>query len=275
MSAVVARALAGAAFSRRGLAIYSVRQDFARDPEGTLARVRELGYEAVELRGTTPDKARSLRAVCDRVGLAVPSITLEATPDLPVQLESALAFGARYAVIPAAPIYFTQVDGRFAWRESVSSAEAAGFVKIAAGAAHLAARMDLRLCYHTHDVDFWTLDNGSSMLDMLLGAAPANILSVELDLAWLKASGADLPGSLFKLRDRIKLVHLKDHDPSLPIKPKGRNLPAPGRGTMDLAALLATVRGLGAEDCFVELEHPATAWEDAASSLVWMRDNGF
>src|SRR5690348_15898278 len=67
---------AGAHLDRIGLELYSVRDAMRRDPERTLAAVRAIGYNDVELLwsfgnfGRTPQQ---VRAALDREGLRAPS----------------------------------------------------------------------------------------------------------------------------------------------------------------------------------------------------------
>ena len=49
-----------------GIQLYTVRRDLARDAEGTLARVAEIGFREVEFAGFPQGSAASLRAMLDR-----------------------------------------------------------------------------------------------------------------------------------------------------------------------------------------------------------------
>ena len=49
--------------ARLGLALYTLRGDCARDPEGTLAAVAEMGFEGVELYDLFGRDARAVRSL--------------------------------------------------------------------------------------------------------------------------------------------------------------------------------------------------------------------
>ena len=57
--------------ARLGLAPYILRHDCARDPEGTLGAVAEMGFEGVELYDLFGRDPRALRALLDDLGLEV------------------------------------------------------------------------------------------------------------------------------------------------------------------------------------------------------------
>src|SRR4026207_2007823 len=56
-----------------GIQLYTVRRDLARDVEGTLARLAEIGFQEVEFAGYPKGTAASLRAILDRHRLSAPS----------------------------------------------------------------------------------------------------------------------------------------------------------------------------------------------------------
>ena len=51
------------------LQLYSVRDDMAADFEGTLKKVKELGYDGVEFAGLYGKTAAEVKALCEEIGL--------------------------------------------------------------------------------------------------------------------------------------------------------------------------------------------------------------
>ena len=49
--------------------LYSVRGDMAQDFEGTLRKVKEMGYDGVEFAGIFGKSAAEIKAMCDEIGL--------------------------------------------------------------------------------------------------------------------------------------------------------------------------------------------------------------
>src|ERR1035437_9725440 len=94
---------------RIGLELYSVRDAMRHDPERTLAQVRAIGYDDVELLwsfdnfGRTPQQ---VRATLDKEGLRAPSahIAPEALlKDWEKSLEKATLLGHDYWIVPTPP----------------------------------------------------------------------------------------------------------------------------------------------------------------------------
>ena len=52
-----------------GLQLYSVREDLEKDFEGTLRKVKALGYDAVEFAGLFGHGAEEVRNLCKEIGL--------------------------------------------------------------------------------------------------------------------------------------------------------------------------------------------------------------
>ena len=52
-----------------GLQLYSVREDMQKDFEGTLKKVKEMGYDGVEFAGLYGKTAAEVKAICKEVGL--------------------------------------------------------------------------------------------------------------------------------------------------------------------------------------------------------------
>ena len=57
-----------------GLQLYSVRDEMAKDLEGTLKRVADMGYDCVEFAGYFDHTAEDIKAICDKLGLEIPSV---------------------------------------------------------------------------------------------------------------------------------------------------------------------------------------------------------
>ena len=52
-----------------GLQLYSVRENLEKDFEGTLRKVKEMGYSAVEFAGLYGNAPEKVKALCEEIGL--------------------------------------------------------------------------------------------------------------------------------------------------------------------------------------------------------------
>jgi sugar phosphate isomerase/epimerase len=275
VKALLQAAMAPPKLPARGLAIYSVRAEMARDLDATLARAAALGFTEVEMRAVAPDTARAHRVLLDKHGLKCPSIV--AAPDLPPQqqVEATVALGAQWLAVPALPVYFQVDGGRFTWRKRIDTQAFAPMPKLLTDLGRACAAGKVRLAYHMHDNDFVPLDDGFSPFDRLLREVDPKLMDFELDVGHLHAARPDLPGLLQRLRGRVPLVHMKDYVPTLVNEPKGAAMSAVGEGSIDFDALLPALRALGSRHFFIELEYASNQWAGVERSLAWLGARGF
>jgi sugar phosphate isomerase/epimerase len=184
--------------ARVGLMLYTVRDDCARDFQGTLRAVRGIGYEGIEVFDLHGHGASDVRRWLDESGLVACGCHagLDATetrlPELRANLE---ALGTARLVV--------------SWIEPpVSLAAARAPIERLRRAAREAAGLGLELGFHNHAGEARPLQRGTSFLDELLDTAPE--LFLELDLGWAWYAGVDPQLLLTEARGRSPLVHVKD-----------------------------------------------------------------
>lgn len=242
-SAVGFPALRKARLDRIGIQLYSVRNLFAANPEGTLAALAKLGYREVETAGYAKATPAEMRAMLDRTGLKAPSAHIDLdliTKDWSRTLDAAHTVGHQYLVL--------------AWigaeeRKSLASYRRIG--KILSRAAEQARSAGIQVMYHNHDFEFAPLE-GKTGYDALLHSADRNLVKFELDLFWATKAGAD-PLTLFaEWPGRFPAVHVKDMGPN-------QTMVDVGDGTIDFAKIFARRAQAGIRHFFVEHDEPKDA----------------
>jgi len=182
--------------SRVGLMLYTVRDECARDLEGTLRAVAEIGYQGVELFDLHGHDAAEIRAWLDELGLELAGRHASLAA-----LESDLA----QLAVDAEVLGGTRIV--LSWIEPPASVEAAQAVtERIARCAEAAAAHGLELGFHNHDGELRVLENGRRTLDVLLELP----IFLELDLGWAWWAGVDPVELLDQARGRVPLVHVKD-----------------------------------------------------------------
>src|SRR2546427_3369622 len=119
--------------NRIGLELYSVRDAMGRDPDGTLAAVRAMGYTDVELLWSFGNFGRTteqVRAALDHEGLRAPSAHVSPTVVL-VGWERSLAIahrlGHEYLIVPSfTPDTARSLDDWRDWAHPFNTARPAG-----------------------------------------------------------------------------------------------------------------------------------------------------
>jgi len=241
-----------------GLQLYTVRRELARDFDGTLARVAEIGYREVEFAGYFGREPAAVKAAIDRAGLAAPAahIPFESLrEDWPRTLEAAATVGHHWVIVPWIPPEERR-PGPLAERFN------------RAGAAARAA--GLRFAYHNQEYDFaplvrephYDLGLPPTLYDWL---ASETDIDLELDVYWVIKGGGDPLTYLERYPGRFPLVHVKDSAGA----PSHRMVDV-GSGTLDFRAILARRRQAGIRHCFAEHDEPADAFASIRASYDYL-----
>ena len=191
-----------------------MRDALAKDLPGTLKQLAAIGYQEVELAGTTLN-AGELRKLISDNGLTCPSIhtnMAELHTSAEQKIEFARALGSQYLVCS----FPWTADSRFRNSDAAQG--------IAAGITlddwqwnaeqlnrigELARKADVRCGYHNHNMEFRSYD-GVIAFDELLRLTDPSLVTMELDIAWVVTAGVDPLDYLTKHAARISLLHVKD-----------------------------------------------------------------
>jgi len=222
--------------ARLGLALYTVRDACARDFEGTLRSVAEIGYEGVEPNDLFGRDARALRALLDDLGLVVTSrhAGLEAIETSLDGLADELGeLGSDRLVL--------------SWiAQPASGAEADRVVDRIGAAAERAKAAGLRLGFHNHDGELRPLEDGRTVIDRLL-QLDDDLLFLQLDLGWAWFAGVEPVGLVEQVSPRAPLVHVKDLGAGT--RPR---FVAVGDGAVDYPRVLPAIRDFDVEWLLIE-----------------------
>ena len=243
------------------LQLYSVRDQLARDFEGTLKEVASYGYEGVEFAGLYGKSAAEVKALCEKYHL-VPLSAHVPFADMMADAEKELSvyaeIGCRFVVIP----YLTPEyrPGNPGFQTVIEGAKKLG---------EIARKLGMTLLYHNHDFEFEKID-GKYALDVLYESVSADLLQTELDLCWVKVGGEEPAAYLRKYTGRAPVVHFKDFSGKvggkmyalIGIEDEGEaasefSFRPLGMGCQDIASLLAASEDAGAQWIVVEQDEPS------------------
>jgi sugar phosphate isomerase/epimerase len=247
-----------------GIQLYTFRDVTKDDLLGTIRKVAEIGYEAVEFAGYFGHSAKEIRKVLDDCGLKAPSAHIPlpfAEPDkfesdLKAQIEFALELGLEYVITPAAP-----------FREIADEAGLESLFDMIDRASRLVTEAGLKYGYHNHDFEFRTI-GGRPIIDRLLERIPAERLVAQFDLGWVHVAGQSPAEYLRRYKGRVPIVHFKDFV-------QGRDDAEIGRGAVGYDAVLPAALDAGVEIIIVEQERfDKSPFESAAISLEFFRKHG-
>ena len=264
-----------------GIQLWTVKEDAARDYEGTLKELARIGYKRVEGAGWHGRTAAQVRAALASAGLEMPSAHygLQTLID---ETDSSLAFardvGARY-VVASSPAPRRKLDPSKPWSEGVKDAmtledwrwNAQEMERIG----QRARSMGLRFGYHNHSAELIRYDGVTPLDEIVRLTNPRNVV-LELDIGWVAGAGYDPVDIIRRHARRIELLHIKDlvtteRVPGQMVKDERTTVI--GQGTLNWPAIFQALRSAPVHSYFVEQEEPFTEppLQAAAKSLAYLR----
>jgi sugar phosphate isomerase/epimerase len=241
---------------RIGIQLYTLRKEMENDFEGTLARVRRIGYREVEFAGYFGHPPSVVRTMLARNDISSPSAHVEAKmveADWHRTLAEAAAVGHDF--ITAAWIdegARRTLDDWRRWAEKFNRA------------AEEAKAVGLRFAYHNHNYEFAPV-GGRIPYDVLVEGTDPDLVAFEMDLFWIISAGGDPVSYFEKHPHRFPMLHIKD----MTAAPAKKMVDA-GSGVIDFRRIFAHAGTAGVRHWFVEHDEPADAFASARASFAYL-----
>lgn len=189
-----------------GIQLWSVRDSCSKDLEGSLKKIKEIGYEGVEpytLYGYEPEEFKRILDACGLVALSSHVSVYEFEDPNGGGYE---AVAEKYAKIGVNAIGIPYFGGDLQPGDSKFAECLTSLTKIY----EALNKYGITLTFHNHEHELGFLSNGERRLDVLYGALPSYMLQAEFDLGWLTKAGADPIEYIRKYAGRVPQVHLKE-----------------------------------------------------------------
>jgi len=239
-----------------GIQLYTVRDDLAKDFEGTLKQVHDIGLRLVQSNLTMNGRpAPQLRKIYDSFGFTWDSIHASgpALRDTAQQtVDQAKAVGIKN-ITCSFPLYPTDRNILIAgapiddWKRNADTFNKIGALCKAAG---------MTFAFHNHSIEFKTIE-GVPVYDTLLAYTDPSLVSMEMDIGWVRAGGADPAAYLTKYPKRFTALHIKDLTPEgIPNTNNKMNSAIIGKGMVNWTAVLAAARKSAVSRAYLEIEEP-------------------
>ncbi len=235
-----------------GLQLYSLREQFKTDVEGTLKLVSDWGIKSLEGGDTYGLPLGEFQDLLEKYDLQVVSVgsSFEELRDDPAAaIQRAEDYDAQYIMCAWIP-----------HQDKFKMADAKSAVEVFNQAGKQAKAAGLILVYHPHGYEFAKHGKGT-LFDFM--AEQATDFDFEMDVYWVKHGGEDPMELLNTYPDKFKLMHLKDMKAGVKGNLSGHedvetNVTL-GTGIIDIAALVRRA---------AELEIPYLFIEDESSGVV-------
>jgi sugar phosphate isomerase/epimerase len=235
-----------------GLQLYSLKDEFAKDPHAALDLVKSYGIVEVETAGTAGMTPEAYLAEIKKRGLQAKSAHVQfpaMTENIGAVIAELKALGVDTAFCPWIPH-----DGAFDAEEltkAIDSFNAWGKAMHEAG---------IRFGYHPHGYEFAPgSKSGETLFDEMVARTDSRYVNYEMDVFWVAHPGVDPVALLNKYPDRWLALHIKDlrkgaetgittgHAPKTDVV-------AVGVGQIDWAAVIGTAQKLGIRYYYIEDE---------------------
>ena len=179
------------------LQVYSIRDVAEQDFAGSMRKVKEMGYDGVELAGTYGMTAVEAKKILDEIDLELvcAHVPMDQLEDDKI-LDDYAATGMKYIAIP----WLTGPKNQEELDASIERIRKVGERCKARG---------MQLLYHNHDFEFEKI-GGRYILDAYYAEIPSELLQTELDVCWVNVGGEKPPVYVRKYSGRAPIVHLKD-----------------------------------------------------------------
>lgn len=209
----------------------------------SMERVKNIGYQAVQLSGVGGDIAMSdAKKVCDDNGLVV-CATHENGAMLLDDIDTAIQrLKDLDCKLTAYPYPHLGIDTEEKVLDLCKRLDVAGAKMQAAGQT---------LTYHNHNHEFVKF-NGKTVLDIIYDNTDKVNLQGEIDCYWIHAGGGDCVEWIEKLSGRMPMIHLKDYGVEAPNDVKIKEI---GNGNLDWKKIIAAAEKTPIEWYIIEQDN--------------------
>ncbi len=238
-----------------GLELYSLREQLAKDVPSTLDRVRDFGFQYVEVGNTYKLAPEEFRKQLEARGLKPVSGLYDYAryrDDVEGVAKEAKALGLQYVGCA----WIAHKTGSF------NEADMRGAIEVFNRAGAALAKHGLKFFYHTHGYEFQPYGDGT-LFDLMMKETKPEFVRYQMDIFWIVHPGQDPVKLLEKYGNRFELMHVKDMRKGTPTglltgKSDITNDVAFGTGIMKWPEILKAAQKAGVKWYFIEDESPVS-----------------
>jgi len=226
-----------------GLELYSVRDELAKDPMGTVRAVAKMGYEVVEFYAPyyqwTTDQAKEMRKLLDELNIKCLSTHNGPGSFTPEGIQKAIELnqiiGSKTIVLASAG----RVTGLDGWK---------GVAEKLSVASEKLKPLGMRAGYHNHKLEFVPLE-GKRPMEVLAANTPKDV-TLQLDVGTCVEAGSDPVAWINANPGRIRSLHCKEWAAGDPKEEKGYR-PLLGEGQAPWKKIFAAAEAKGGVEYYL------------------------
>jgi sugar phosphate isomerase/epimerase len=243
-----------------GIQLWTVKEDAAKDLEGTLRKVYAAGFREIEFAGFYDKSAAEIGALLKGIGFSLVSMHAGAG-DIARNggqiLADAKTLGLRY-IVCSSPGVSPEKD-KLPWEEKMKAVDLSDWkwnADLFNKFGKQVSDAGMSFGYHNHSAEFKKFD-GKTAFDHLYEMTDPKLVKIELDVGWVMVAQQDPIAILNKYKDRVIALHVKDVAKRMS-PDKDPPSVALGEGVVDWKAVIGTAKKNGTKAFFYEQEEPFT-----------------
>ena len=188
--------------------LYTVR-DFTKtsaDFAASMKKVRDIGYQAVQVSAIGPIPDAEVKQIADDNGLTI-CITHIPYDRLWNDIDSVIAqhklWNCKHVAIGSLPAGYRE-EGASGYQRFAAEASAVGEKLYNAG---------LTFSYHNHSFEFERYPHGEgsrTALEIIYDESDPRYVQAEIDTYWIQHGGGDVVQWIKKMTNRMPVIHVKD-----------------------------------------------------------------
>jgi len=190
-----------------GVQLYTVDKELKADVEGTLRKIRAIGYQEVETAGFGGLPAKAFRAALGNAGLKCNSSHFFnfGSADPGPLFEEANTLGIHYTVTSAMSMFTDKPAGQV-----MDANDYKAMAEFCNELGRKAKQAGLQLAYHNHNTEFKNLGPGKTGYEIFIENTDTDLVKLELDCGWMVAAGHNPVQYFQHYPNRYRMMHIKD-----------------------------------------------------------------
>ncbi|MBC2266849.1 sugar phosphate isomerase/epimerase [Listeria sp. FSL L7-0083] len=209
--------------------LYSVRKEMERDLEGTLRKIREIGFQYVQLDGMRGNKPSEVLRLLQKYELKVIGMHIKHNRfmnDLDGIIEEAYYFGCK------------TIFDKYIEEEDQTTAGYTRTKETLIATAEKLHTLGFRIGLHNPEYDFNACINGRRVMDYMTDPVNGVCIYAEPDTYWIRAAGHEETEFIKRYSGRAPIIHMKDFVSGFDLKDMDNNLVEIGQGEVDFRAII-------------------------------------
>lgn len=244
--------------------MYGLRKEIEKDPYACFAKVKEIGFDAIQLDGMRGKDPVVIKDAIEKAGLEIDSMHIKHDRfinDVDGIIEEGILFNCK-------EVYLKYIEDEFQVEYGYK------FTKYALiKAAKKLIEAGFEVGFHSPEYDFNTLVDGQKVMDYICAEEDGVCIHPEPDTYWLSVASVDPLSYVKQYPGRILTIHMKDIDTTKDLMDMKENLEPCGKGKVDFEGIIRWGEANGVKSYAVEQDYSkGDIFEDMKSSLQYLTE---